>query len=101
VMEFTRTDEIEQAKALLAASAKPINKSWVEVLLDALESMSIENIRDYQAEVGTYIRCREKTKNPITAAYCDLIVTMTRYKIEENHEDVEKYRRWKKEYCRV
>lgn len=75
--------------------------TWVNELLEALEAMSLENIRDYQDEIGIFCRCRESTKNQVTAAHCDLNITMTRYKIEENYEDVEKYRRWKKELIGV
>ena len=73
-------------------------KSWAEELLDSLELMSLENIGDYQLEIGTFLKCKETTKNPSTAARLDLIIFMTRYLIEENYEDVTRYREWEKEF---
>ena len=85
------TEEYEQ-------DTKPINKkSWVEELLDALEVMSLENIRDYHVEIGTYLKIKQNIKNEQTIARIDLIIYMTRYKIEENYDDIQKYRGWKKE----
>ena len=76
-------------------------KSWVEELLDALEAMSVENVREYQQEAGFYIGLKERVKSPVAEAHIDIILHITRYNIEENYDDVTKYRSWKKEYCRV
>lgn len=76
-------------------------ESWVDELFDALERMSIENIKDYQREMGFYKGLKERIKNPKTIANIDLILHMSRYKIEDNYNDVERYRTWKKEYRRV
>ncbi len=73
-------------------------KSWVVELLDALGATSIENIKEYQKEIGFYGRLKERIKNSNTRAHIDIILHLTRYKIEENYEDVERYRIWKKEY---
>ena len=85
------TEEYEQ-------DSVPVKKkSWVEELLDYLKLMSLENIRDYQFEMSTFLRCKETTKNPSTAARLDLIIFMTRYNIEENYDDIQRYREWEKE----
>ena len=92
VMENIFTEDYEQDE-----EPKP-RKSWAINLLEALEVLSIENIKYYQKEMGFYSGLKERIKNPITTANIDLILHMTRYKIEENHSDVERYRVWKKEY---
>ncbi len=91
-MENPFTEEYERD-----VEAKPVLKQWPIVLLDALEAMSLENIRDYQKELGFYIGLKERVKNLITAAHIDIILHLTLYKIEENCEDVTRYREWKKE----
>jgi hypothetical protein len=80
-------------------SATPI--TWATELIDALEAMSIENIKDYQREIGFYAGLKERARNQRTAENIGLIITMTRYKSEENHEDVIKYRGWKKKIIGV
>lgn len=74
-----------------------LNKSYGWRRPDTLETMSLENIMDYQKELGFYIGLKERVKNLITAAHIDIILHLTRYKIEENCEDVTRYREWKKE----
>ncbi len=90
-MSIIFTEDYEQ-------DAPPVKqKAWVEETLDTLETMSLENIMDYQKELGFYIGLKERVKNLITAAHIDIILHLTRYKIEENCEDVTRYREWKKE----
>ncbi|MFH1999111.1 MAG: hypothetical protein ABIK28_05480 [Planctomycetota bacterium] len=76
-------------------------KLWVEELLNTLEAMSIENIKYYQRELGFYMGLKERVKSHTTAARIDIILHMTRYIIEENCEDVKRWRVWKKRYCGV
>jgi competence protein ComGF len=77
---------------------EPVNtKSWAISLIEDLKSMSLANIRYYQKEMGFYGGLKERSSNHITKAHIDIILHMTRYKIEENHEDIIKYRGWETE----
>ncbi len=72
------------------------------LLLEALKTESINNIKGYQSEIQTFQRCKETFQaHPVSVAHFDLIVTMLRYKIEENYYDIEQFREWEKESCRV
>ena len=95
---FRETERQYNVEVKEEGDLKQPKTQWPMELLTALEAMCLSNINDYNVEIGTFLKCKETTKNQETEARLDLIIFMTRYKIEENYEDIQRYREWKKEF---
>ena len=77
-------------------SQRPFKNDALVTLLNALESESIDSIQEYNRDIGVYLKCADTFCDSMSiVANARLLMTMTRYKIEENYEDVTQYREWK------
>jgi len=70
-------------------------------LIKALERSSKGNIKESNLEIGVLLKCREKFKTQEISDLTNYFITLAQYQIEENHNDITKWRAWKKESCGV
>jgi hypothetical protein len=92
---------MEQIKSDQETADRPTKKASMDPLLDALENEALLDIREANFEIGVFLKCRETFKIKTCQDYCDFFIRLARYKIEENLNDITRWRSYKKEFCRV
>lgn len=76
---------------------RPLMKPSLAALLDALEAEALDSIREANADIGLMLKCKERFKGDqaikdLTNYFC----TLDRYQIEEDHNDIQRWRDYKK-----
>jgi hypothetical protein len=93
-------DQIRQDREYAERTLK--KSSSFESLLDALEAEAMEEIKDALEDIGLLMKHREAHKNNREVIdSTNVSLWMLRFKIEENHNDINRWRSYKKESCRV
>lgn len=75
---------------------RPLKKISLDPLFEALEHEAMETIRDANIEIGVLLRCKETFPSRHNSDRVDFIVRMLRYRIEEDHSDIQRWRRYAK-----
>ncbi len=68
-------------------------------IIKALERSAKGSIKESNLEIGVLLKCKEKFKTQEIADLADYFIHLAQYQIEEDHADITKWRRWKKESC--
>jgi hypothetical protein len=92
----------EQIRREREYAARPFKVTSLSPLLDALEAETLSGIKEAHSEIGLMLKCRETfRKSQAINDRVDYTVRMIRYQIEEDMEDVARWRSYQKELCRV
>ena len=83
-----------------AAERPPVRTDFVKELCNALETEAMEEIREIQEEIGVLMKCRETFPARESVEHTNVLIWQLRYKIEENHHDINRWRSYK-EPCRI
>ena len=75
-----------------ATQRPPIRPDFIQDLCEALEDEALDQIREIQEEIGTLMQCRETFKERASVEPTDVLIWQLRYKMEENHRDVQRWR---------
>lgn len=70
-------------------------------LLNALEAEAMESIKEANREIGVWVKCKETFKARSLTDQADFFIRLLRYKIEEEMENVARWRSYQKEACGV
>lgn len=71
-------------------------KNQFHDLLDALEVEAMESIREANIEIGVLLKSKETFPSQHNSDRIDFLVRMLRYRIEKDHEDIERWRGYAK-----
>ncbi|MBN1830005.1 MAG: hypothetical protein JW884_12810 [Deltaproteobacteria bacterium] len=92
---------IEQARQAREYTDRPFKNTALADLLNALIAEAMQNIKEYTEEIALFMKCKETFKDRASVDRTNFAIWMLRYKIEENHEDIYRWRSYKKESCRI
>ena len=65
-------------------------------LLEALEAEALDTIKYATGEIGWYLKQKEASKDTEAIQLIDYLLWRLRYKIEENYDDINRWRSYKK-----
>jgi hypothetical protein len=99
--ERVRAYDEQCQQEIEAAGRPPVRPDFIKDLCDALEKEAMEDIKDLTTDIGVLLRCRETFKDRSSVENTNVLIWMLRYKIEGNHDDITRWRSYKKESCRV
>jgi hypothetical protein len=100
IADYDRTvaDQLRREKEY---EDKPTKKPSLDPLFDALIAEAMESMRDANEEIGVFLKCKETFNGIINIAdSADYFIRLAKYRIEENYNDVTRWRK-EKESCRV
>jgi hypothetical protein len=91
----------DQARNDREYAERPFLKPSLAELLNALENEALDSIREANSDIGLMLKCKERFRGDqaikdLTNYFC----TLARYQIEEDHNDIQRWREYKKS-CRV
>lgn len=91
-------DQIRREKE---SAEKPFKNTWLLNLLAAFENEAIESIKEMNSEIGMFLRCKETFKTRYMEDMSNYLITLAKYQIEEDYDDIARWRSYKKEISRV
>lgn len=65
-------------------------------LLEALKAEALDTIKYCTGEIGFYLKEKEASKDTEATQLIDYLIWRLRYKIEENYNDIERWRTYQK-----
>jgi hypothetical protein len=90
----------EQCRRDEEYAERPLQKSTALAdLLNALEAEAMEIIKDANLEIGVLVKCKETFKARSFTDRADHFIRLLRYQIEEEMENVTRWRSYQKEAC--
>ena len=100
---FREYEEIaaEEARQAKEYAERPLKNTWLGELLDALETETRDSIKEANLEIGVFLSCKETFNTQYVNDMSNYFITLAKYKIEENYDDIHRWRTYKKEYCRL
>lgn len=67
-------------------------------LIKALEIEALDNIKEANLEIGIFLSCKETFNTQYVQEMSDYFITLAKYQIEEEYDNIS---RWRKESHRV
>ena len=68
-------------------------------LIKALEAEALDSIKEANFEIGVFLSCKETFKTQYVKDMSDYFINLAKYKIEEDYNDITRWRTWEKESC--
>lgn len=100
---FREYEEIaaEEARQAKEYAERPFKRTGLGELLDALESEARDSIKEANIEIGVFLKCKETFNTQYIKDMSNYFITLAKYQIERDYDDIQKWREWRKEYCRL
>ena len=86
----------EQEDAGFQKGAALLVSGKYDDLLAALEKEAIDNIREANFEIGVLLGCKETFKTQYVKDMSNYFISLAKYKVEENFDDITRWRSYKK-----
>lgn len=98
---FREYEEIaaEEARQSKEYRDRPLKNTWLPELLTFLEIEALDTIKEANFEIGVFLRCKDTFQTQQTNDTSNFFITLAKYKIEENFNDITRWRSYKREYC--
>lgn len=87
----------EQMRQDQEYARRPLEKPSLAPLLAALEASAMDGVREAHLDIGVLKRCKDRfQESSEIQAYTDMLITMSRYQIEEEMDAIARCNEYRK-----